>query len=246
MATHVATNPSKAPPGADNNNIAQEHAGASYAHAVLNFKQVDSNKENINESDPNNDTTQPSRNKTVSNQNALAIQEPNQEPPSVDDGGGGFTPVVSHSRKERKNERNKKNREVHSNKNANVNADKRDNNRDPTNRDVNVNREQAPKESVQEKEETSNRKVFVEAPLPTVNPWQKKTGPSVTKHEVEKRVLQPQKQELIVNGQTSKPPKEKKKIHQKVIIMHISNFMTCYLIRSRNDIFKNNIYVDVV
>lgn len=203
MATHVATNPATAPPGADSKTVAPEHAGASYAHAVLNFKQVDNNKENINESATMQEA--PSRNKV----NVLTDTKEPLEPPSLDDGGGGFTPVVSHSRKDRKNERNKKNRDLLP-KLPNGSAEKRDNNREPA--------REPPKETVPDKEEAVNKKVFVEAPLPTVNPWQKKNSPAAVK-EAEKRVLQPQKQDLVVNGQPqpSRPPKEKKKVNQKVI-----------------------------
>lgn len=216
MATHVAANPTNPTPNADSKNVNPEHAGASYAHAVLNFRQVDS-KEDIKES---NDTVQQSANKVNTVSDTPISLDDLVEPMLLDDGGGGFTPVVSHSRKERKNERNKKNREAQSNKAVN-NIDKRDNNRE------NNTREQLPKEPTQEKEkekeEVTNKKVFVEAPLPTVNPWQRKTLPNSNK-DTEKRVPQPQKQQDLVNGQPTKSYKEKKKNNQKVNMSKVLYF----------------------
>lgn len=210
MATHLASTSANTQLGVDNKNIPSEHAGASYAHAVLNFKSVEnnSNKENINE-----ETAEPhliSRNKKSSEENI-------KEEPSLDDGAGVFTPVVSHSRKERKNEKNKKNREAQLNRIISGNSDKREAPREPTTRENSrelINREQ----TASEKEENSEKKVFVEAPLPTNNPWQKQNAVPTTSKETEKRVLQPQKQDQIVNGQATRGPKEKRRNNQKVFI----------------------------
>lgn len=217
MATHVATNQTNSPPGVDSKNIPPEHPGASYAHAVLNFKQPDnSNKENINESTIKEsiEPQQPQNKINLINDSSSESTKEITESSSLDDGGGGFTPVINHSRKERKNERNKKNRETQSNRISNGNNEKRDNTRETP---ASTNRENINRESIPDKEELINKKVFVEAPLPTVNPWQKKNATVVTSKETEKRILQPQKQpDLVPNGQSTRPPKEKRKNNQKV------------------------------
>lgn len=85
-----------------------------------------------------------------------------------------------------------------------------------------------PKESEKSKEsQREAKKVFVEAPLPKVNPWQvNRNIPHIVpaaEAQSEKRVLKPQKQEAIVNGQASpaivQAPKDRRKYNQKVIAL---------------------------
>lgn len=195
MATHVASDHLA---GGDIRPSHQEPGGTSYAHAVLNFKNHDntSNKENIH------DTTQ------IRTTTKTTLQEnPKETTEGVVDDGESFTPVVSHSRKERKNEKNRREKLKDNNHKpmVNGNSEKRD-------------KEQSEREKEKDEEkEVSKPKVFVEAPLPKVNPWQVNRSAPQT---VEKRVLQPQKQETTVNGQVLQTvvsaPKDRRKYNQKV------------------------------
>ncbi|CAG9855200.1 unnamed protein product [Phyllotreta striolata] len=203
-----------------------KEAGASYAHAVLNFKQQttnitnnNNNKENIEE--PRKDI--PVETVDISKQ----PEEPKQITHEEED---NFTPVVSHSRKERKNEKKKK---------LAAAAEKQDKGDFPP-RDKSKELRSGPKEKRDDKEQSAVRelsenqsdikKVFVEAPIPKTNPWQLKQSvqppqkeeattntPSVT--VAEKRVLQPKKQEITVSGAevsgVVKASKDKKRYNQK-------------------------------
>lgn len=133
-------------------------------------------------------------------------------PPSSFDEGGSFTPV---SRKDRKTD--KKQKTVVQQPAAATVVGKREHTvaHPPPPKDP-----EKPKELTQE----SSRKVFVEAPLPKVNPWQlNRSAVNVAVVEPqpsEKRVLKPQKQEAIVNGQAGpavvQAPKDRRKYNQKV------------------------------
>lgn len=201
MATHVASDPLA---GGDTRSAHQEPAGASYAHAVLNFRTND-NKENIHEGQK--DAHPRPSVKT-------ALQENQQNPPeaadpAAADDGDSFTPVVSHSRKDRKNEKNRREklREANNKQLVNGNGEKREA------------KEQPEKERDEEKE-APKPKVFVEAPLPKVNPWQVNKNAAQIVATTEKRVLQPPKQETTVNGQAPQAvvcaPKDRRRYNQKV------------------------------
>lgn len=160
--------------------------GSSYAHAVLNFKQpanphTNNNKENIVDND--------SQTKSAPDQ-PLQPQEAQAAAVAADD-DATFTPVVSHSRKERKNEKQKRGKKMVNglHEPRHEKHDKHEK-KEPNHKD-------APKES--NDDNSADKKVFVEAPLPKVNPWQVKN--SAPKESADKRVLQPKKQE--VNGQSA-------------------------------------------
>lgn len=200
MATHVASDPLA---GGDIRPSHQESGGTSYAHAVLNFKTHDSNsnKENIHEMQIRQPIKNPRQENQVNPKESIETQ--------IDD-GESFTPVVSHNRKERKHEKSKKEklRENNHKQMVNGNGDKRD-----------LSKEQSEKEKDDEKE-AAKPKVFVEAPLPKVNPWQVNKNAAQVLATNEKRVLQPQKQETTINGQAPpavvSAPKDKRKYNQKV------------------------------
>lgn len=204
MATHVASDPLA---GGDTRPTHQEPGGTSYAHAVLNFKTND-NKENIHET--HKDAHPRANTKTALQENQLNPKEPVD---GATDDSDNFTPVVNHSRKERKNEKNKREKLRDTNNKqhlVNGNGEKRE----------------VPKEqhNVQEKDKEDEKpKVFVEAPLPKVNPWQVNKNAAQILATTEKRVLQPQKQETTVNGQASQAvvsaPKDRRRYNQKVWLL---------------------------
>ncbi|XP_025831968.1 la-related protein 1-like [Agrilus planipennis] len=149
-----------------------ELTGTSYAHVVLSFKAVEdedhqSNKENLELVSQSSDSSS-NKKKCLSKSYTDGMVNS-----SLDD-GGNFTPVVSHCRKERKHDKKRdkfKGKESHdkqkhavSDRN-NTNVEKRENS----------NREMLQNIAVQENNKKSTnevKKVFVEAPLPKVNPWQ--------------------------------------------------------------------------
>lgn len=156
-----------------------KEAGASYAHAVLNFKQTNNstnnnnNKENIEE---------PGKDNIV--QLVDSSKQPEEPKQIIPDEEDTFTPVVSHSRKERKNEKKKK---------LAATSDKHDKGEHPL-REKGKESRSGPKEKRDEKEpsavrdlgedQSDSKKVFVEAPIPKVNPWQVKQAlPSTQKEE---------------------------------------------------------------
>lgn len=206
MSTHVASDPLA---GGDTRPYNQELGGTSYAHAVLNFKNNDnnSNKENINDSQK--DSQIRCVTKTTLHEN---LSNPKETIDSEVDDGESFTPVVSHSRKERKNEKNKREklRENNHKQMMNGNGEKKELSKDQPEKD-------------KEEEKTVKPKVFVEAPLPKVNPWQVNKNAAQVLATNEKRVLQPQKQETTVNGQATlavvSAPKDRRKYNQKVSLI---------------------------
>lgn len=205
--------------------------GPSYALAVLNFKSTQhptkgNNKENIKEAFK------------VEQQPALVpkvIDKPAQaETTEPCDDDASFTPVINHSRKERKIERKKQKQTL-----LNGVGDKNEKHHDKPydkkephpkqkfdGRMDEKDREQTGK--IPEQQSVDTKKVFVAAPLPKNNPWQKKsssiqshqivnTPPIISKApapQVTNRVLQPKKQDVVPNGQTnghsSAKPDEKK------------------------------------
>lgn len=213
MATHVASNTVNPTRGGDNHSAPQELSGTSYAHAVLNFKSNDnSNKENINEDVKD---VQFRTNRSAAQQtNIKNLKEPVE---SYVDDAGSFTPVVNHSRKERKIEKNKRE------KLKETNSAKPLHNGTTEKREISAVTKEPPC-SVQEKDTQELKKVFVEAPLPKVNPWQanKNAAQLLAAKDIqtEKRILQPQKQDTSINGQPSsshvRAPKDRRKSNQRV------------------------------
>lgn len=213
MSAHVATTTTSHPA----TGATTPDPTNSYAHAVLNFKsdkENGSNKENIEE--PSNEQLSKSlKPNTIQQDNSQSSLKEVQSGETQDE-GGSFTQVISHSRKERKYEKKKdKNRETHSNKPVvNGNSEKRDNCTTP----------QTPQEKSKEKEAApETKKVFVEAPLPKINPWQVN---KVKEVQLDKRILQPHKQDAAINGQTSpavvRAPKDRRKYNQKVSTIDMS------------------------
>ncbi|XP_060515841.1 la-related protein 1B [Cylas formicarius] len=196
------------PAGLNNPDYADDKSepGTSYALAVLKSNQVaTNNKENIN--DPNTGNSPP-----------LPQTEKNKQiGPELIDDDSTFTPVVSHSRKDRKNEKKKQ-------KHSNGLIDKLDKHHEKSHdkketSSIKVEKEKdlsSSRDNQEENDSKTTRKVFVAAPLPKINPWQVKNSVNqdIETHAPfisDKRVLQP-KQEVIVNGQNAaatKPLKEK-------------------------------------
>lgn len=217
MAASVASSSTKPTAGADNRSAPQEFSGASYAHAVLNFKSNDhSNKENINEAQKD---VQP---RTIK-QEVLRNPKEAGEPSSLDD-GDSFTPVVSHSRKDRRSDKNRREKLRETGNKPFVNGNGNGNGNEKRDTHL-VTKEHHPNHTLDKEEaQDTTKKVFVEAPLPKVNPWQQNRNVVQTvpakETQSEKRVLQPQKQGTNINGQVLsavvRPPKDRRRFNQKV------------------------------
>lgn len=224
MATQVVTSQSGNSSGGvvvtndtDNDHVhSSTGPGATYANAVLKLKHTDSNKENINDTVHSNikdhRVNKSVKDNVVHNKDRARIQIQNPDesnlPNSSQDDGDNFTTVTSHSRKERKNvdkHKREKNRDAPS-KAPVVNgapAQHRDQNNVP-----NKDNQSQDKDS----ESAMEKKVFVEAPLPKVNPWQSRSAAQLVQGQPQpqtqaqnlknqdKRVLQPQRQEVNLSG----------------------------------------------
>ncbi|CAG9828662.1 unnamed protein product [Diabrotica balteata] len=208
----------RVPPTPVNPQDDTKEAGASYAHAVLNFKQ------------PTNNTNNNNKENIEEQLNSIQVKEAEiadsskqpEEPKQNTEEEESFTPVVSHSRKDRKGEKLKKKLAVVVDR-----TDKHEHSSKEKSKDLRLKEKRDDKEStaVKEGNEEQNdvKKVFVEAPIPKVNPWQvKPTTGEASQHQPhtsQKRVLQPKKQEITVNGtETSgviKAPKDKRRYNQK-------------------------------
>lgn len=171
-----------------------------FQNGECSFQTDKGNKENINEIVASKEVAKPDE---------VNPSEPALAQTSFDE-GGSFTPV---SRKERKADKKQKVAPQQQAAAAQVSSK----------RELPL-----PRESEKSKEsQREEKKVFVEAPLPKVNPWQvNRNTPHivpVAEAQSEKRVLKPQKQEAIVNGQASpaivQAPKDRRKYNQKVIAM---------------------------
>nr|CAI5831543.1 unnamed protein product [Callosobruchus analis] len=172
----------------------KSEAGASYAHVVLNLKHTsnNNNKENIKE---------------VPKENMQEVTQDNQkqmenEPNKTLDDDGSFTPVVSHSRKERKHEKLKKKHQVVNGVPEKEKFERKDTY--PKEKHPDKQKEKRDEGSVKESRDASEpqpdtKKVFVAAPLPKVNPWQVKAQ-VVAQDTKTQRVLQPKKQEAAANS----------------------------------------------
>lgn len=140
--------------------------GASYANAVQNFK---------NNPTPGSSSEPPKTKEEsqVPSASQGATEKPSQAEPEVLDDDGSFTPVVSHSRKERKNEKKKQ-------KQLQNGSDKHHDKKEThgVKRDRREEREDKDKETKSPEEQTGDKKVFVAAPLPKVNPWKKRSVPA--------------------------------------------------------------------
>lgn len=215
MASHVTVTPNT---GTDKTHL--EVAGPSYAHAVR-FKPAD-NKENIND-----EVIQRSHSPTKIKQMEIVGQ-----PLVNDDNDGSFTPVINHSRRDRKNERNKrdKGRESKLILNGLAKDDSKDKQKEHSNRDkTNTEKTEAPNTEKTDVE----KKIFVEAPLPKVNPWRlNKNAAQVlatkeTNSNTGNRVLQPQRQDAAINGQSSSiiRAKDKRKCNHRVSNLFIMRIM---------------------
>lgn len=198
MATHVASNAANPTRSGDNRSVPQELSGTSYAHAVLNFKSNDnSNKENINE-DAKDVQLRTSKSAPLQ----TSVRNKKEPVESYLDDGDSFTPVVNHSRKERKSEKNKRDRLKE------TNSAKPLHNGTTDKRETSTVTKEVAKESPQTQDDVQEpKKVFVEAPLPKVNPWQANKNAAqllaAKETHAEKRILQPQKQDTTINGQPS-------------------------------------------
>lgn len=143
--------------------------GASYANAVQNFK-------NNPTPGSSSETPKTKEESQVPSTSQESTEKPSQAGPEVLDDDGSFTPVVSHSRKERKNEKKKQ-------KQLQNGSDKHDKHHDKkethgVKRDRREEREDKDKETKSPEELTGDKKVFVAAPLPKVNPWKKRSVPA--------------------------------------------------------------------
>ncbi|XP_017770596.1 PREDICTED: la-related protein 1 isoform X2 [Nicrophorus vespilloides] len=170
MSSQVIEN--KLPVNQPSNEKLEVGGNSSYADVLLNLKVANNsnNKENISKE---------------TNQNVQVQESPIVPERSFDEEEESFTPVISHSRKERKHEKKRRERD------HKVKEDKEkrsENSTGSTSKDAMNADPSAKKENVAE-----DKKVFVEAPLPKTNPWQQ--AKSVNNKSDEKRVLQPQNQE---------------------------------------------------
>nr|CAH7739319.1 unnamed protein product [Callosobruchus chinensis] len=173
----------------------KSEAGASYAHVVLNLKQTsnnNNNKENI---------------KDLPKENMQEVKDDNQkqtenEPNKTLDDDGSFTPVVSHSRKERKHEKLKKKQQLVNGGPEKEKFERKD--AHPKDKHPDKQKDKRDDGSSKESKDGNDpqpdpKKVFVAAPLPKVNPWQVKAQ-AVAQDTKPQRVLQPKKQAPVVNN----------------------------------------------
>lgn len=196
-----------------------KEAGASYAHAVLNFKQPTNNTNNNNNKE--NIEEPPKQMKDIQVKAADISKQP-EEPKQNAEDEESFTPVVSYSRKDRKNEKMKKKLAAVTEKGDKSDHASREKPKEPRPKDKRDEKESSTGKELND-EQSDSKKVFVEAPIPKVNPWQvKQVAPTKQKDEntqPEKRVLQPKKQDITVNGSevsgVIKAPKDKRKYNQK-------------------------------
>lgn len=247
----ISTNPEADPTNPDH----VHGPGPTYANAVLKLKHTDCNKENISDSvvrpriNINKNLKDNNKERTKSNQNAavVAVDDINNTNITQDD-GEHFTTVTSHSRKERKHEKTKRDRN-HSSQHHHHHPQQQQQQQlqqQPQKNTVVVNgaapphqqpqqsqqqqqqhtaisnkdKESSKVEAQQDKDSHSDsgngeRKVFVEAPIPKVNPWQvNKNAAQVLQSQPppplpppvhqppkqDKRVLQPQRQDVNMSG----------------------------------------------
>lgn len=220
MAAQVASQSSDGPQNRDS------AGGVSYASAVLNIKNMDSNKENINATTVGATSKEtvtketPVKSKTVNNPQQKTGRQPttyataskpgasNEEFPQIN------TAVTKNSRKMGQSTKADQTNLKKPSQNSSVNCDSADSECNSDNSvkpspSVDLESESIEANSV---EEVPEKKKFVEAPLPKINPWTKNknaasvmTGkpsdiplPAATPVSIpEKRVLQPQQQGTV-------------------------------------------------
>lgn len=220
MAAQVASHSSD---GSQN----RDSAGVSYASAVLNFKNMDSNKENINASSAGTTTSKDtvtieSQTKPKTNtQQKAGKQPPNSyasaSKPSTNSGDEFPQIHAASSRNSRrvpaKNVRENGNNNNNKPHNVSVNGASAESS---CSKGENLKEKPSPSvgETCAEPVEVPEKKKFVEAPLPKINPWTvNKNAASVitgkppeskpqlpvvsASQAVEKRVLQPQQQGTV-------------------------------------------------
>ena len=208
MEAHCVATPNPVPKDTDNKATSSDNPGASYAHAVLNFKQSNtSNKENIADTKNEHSATTKQEKATT------------PEPQDPKDDSDTFTPVPAHSRKDRKHDQLKKDKHKHL---VNGTVEKKDTHDKFKKQPKHAKKlESQPSKESQKDEQTETKKVFVAAPIPKVNAWQiKNAAPQAAKDTLsDKRVLQPQKQETVQKNQAAavvKAPKDRRKFNKKV------------------------------
>lgn len=223
--------------------------GTSYANALLSHKQLFTvkNKENIMDN-----TTEPQAQR---NTPVYSKQIDSDISKIMGDDDGTFTPVISNSRKDRKVEKHRKQKNIHNgvtDKNDfHEKTDKKDSlSSKDKQKEVKKNQNVRDNSPGRESSEvpTDVKKVFVEAPLPKTNPWQVKNTVPININEpqpgIEKKVLQPQKQ-VSVNGTnpggSSTNVKDKKLANQKVRLYLYTYF--CLFHKKLSVIFLLSTYI---
>lgn len=261
MAAQVASHSSD---GSQN----RDSAGVSYASAVLNFKNMDSNKENINASSTGSAAakdavTKESQTKPKTNtQQKAGKQPPNSyasaSKPSTNSGEEFPQIHAASSRNSRrvpaKNVRENGNNN-NNNKTHNVTVNGASAESSSSKGETNLKEKPSPSvgETCAEPVEVPEKKKFVEAPLPKINPWTvNKNAASVitgkpppeskpqlpvvsASQSVEKRVLQPQQQGTVDSGPASsnanstvqptvvRTPKDRRRYNQKASSFTVSD-----------------------
>ncbi|XP_069680405.1 la-related protein 1B isoform X2 [Periplaneta americana] len=219
----------------------RETVGASYANAVLNFKSMDSNKENINavsHTTPKEHSAKeaPTRNKSTL-QKSVKQQTLSNSANNSANGNEDFPQIIPQGRNSRRlPEKMDTNANKVSNRSINGSCADRS---ETDSKSCAVNDD----ESGNVADKVPEKKKYVEAPLPKINPWtvnknaasvitgkppeskpQASVNPvPVTTTSTEKRVLQPQQQGRVENGSianTVKPtivkaPRDHRKFNQR-------------------------------
>ncbi|XP_076261791.1 la related protein isoform X2 [Rhynchophorus ferrugineus] len=171
--------------------------GTSYASAVQNFK----TNQQIGTS-TNNENIANCREEVQTEDLNIEAQKLTQ----IDDDDASFI-KVAHIRKERKFEKKKQRHQM-----INGSADKIEKHYDRSHdkKDLQTGRSKADKDDKDRDIDdplNESRRIFVAAPLPKVNPWQK--------HHKESKASTSKKQDIVINGQNNKDETNKIQQHQK-------------------------------
>ena len=151
----------------DNKPVTLKSAEPSYAHAVR-FKSVE-NKENLNEIELRN---------IESVANMSKASEITVCTPLQDEGDDNFTTVVNHNKRERKMNKSKRDKgNVNGSQGGNKFLLNGANDKDKRDHQTRNREAKSAQAKSQETKNVSEKKVFVDAPLPKVNPWQVKRSP---------------------------------------------------------------------
>ncbi|KAL1493377.1 hypothetical protein ABEB36_011442 [Hypothenemus hampei] len=169
-----------------NKDIKLESSGASYARAVQNFK---ANHEPVIEIEANKEEdVKVTKSTPVKNQSD-----------SVDD-EGTFTPVANQNRRERKNERKRQKKGS-----PNTVGDKHEKNSHSEKKESNSIKQKDDKDELITSKQDTQPKLFVAAPLPKINPWQKK--PKLVPNEKTRITNDPNNTLILPEKKTSEPQK---------------------------------------